>query len=158
MPNCLFCDIIAGKIPSRKVYEDDRVYAFEDIKPGAPTHVLIIPKAHIVDLKHAQPQDAEIIGYCSWWRRKSPASAASRTAIARSLTSDRERGSPSFTSTCTCWADAISLGLRVSLSWVTVAPLDTGTVHLQAVANGRARGLQLLLWIPPVLGLSGIAV
>ena len=63
MPNCLFCDIIAGKIPSRKVYEDDRVYAFEDIKPGAPTHVLIIPKAHIVDLKHAQPQDAEIIGY-----------------------------------------------------------------------------------------------
>ncbi len=64
MPNCLFCDIIAGKIPAKKVYEDDRVFAFEDIKPGAPTHVLIIPKEHIVDLKHARPEDAEIIGYC----------------------------------------------------------------------------------------------
>ena len=64
MPNCLFCDIIAGKIPSKKVYEDDRVYAFEDIKKSAPTHVLIIPKKHIVDLKHAQAEDAEIIGYC----------------------------------------------------------------------------------------------
>jgi histidine triad (HIT) family protein len=64
MSTCLFCDIIAGKIPSKKVYEDDRVYAFEDIKPGAPTHVLIIPRQHIVDLKHAKAEDAEIIGYC----------------------------------------------------------------------------------------------
>jgi len=64
MSNCLFCDIIAGKIPSKKVYEDDRVYAFEDIRKSAPTHVLIIPKKHIVDLKHAQAEDAEIIGYC----------------------------------------------------------------------------------------------
>jgi histidine triad (HIT) family protein len=63
-PNCLFCKIIAGKIPSKKVYEDDRVYVFEDINPQAPTHVLIIPKDHIEGVNTARPEDAEIIGYC----------------------------------------------------------------------------------------------
>ena len=63
--NCLFCKIIAGKIPSKKVYEDEKVYAFEDIDPKAPTHVLIIPKQHVVDLKNAKAEDAEIIGYCN---------------------------------------------------------------------------------------------
>jgi histidine triad (HIT) family protein len=65
MSDCLFCKIIAGKIPSKKVYEDDRTYAFEDINPQAPTHVLIVPKKHIVDIKEAGPADAEIIGYCN---------------------------------------------------------------------------------------------
>ncbi len=64
MTDCLFCKIIAGKIPSKKIYEDDRVFAFEDINPQAPTHVLIVPKKHIVGLKEAAPDDAEIIGYC----------------------------------------------------------------------------------------------
>jgi histidine triad (HIT) family protein len=63
MSDCLFCKIIEGKIPSKKVYEDDRVFAFEDIQPQAPTHVLIIPKRHIVGLKEATVEDAEIIGY-----------------------------------------------------------------------------------------------
>lgn len=45
--DCLFCKIISGEIPSKKVYEDDEVYAFYDIKPMAPVHVLIIPKQHI---------------------------------------------------------------------------------------------------------------
>lgn len=44
---CLFCDIINGKIPSKKVYENDRVYAFEDINPQAPVHVLVIHKNHV---------------------------------------------------------------------------------------------------------------
>jgi histidine triad (HIT) family protein len=61
--NCLFCRIITGRVPSKKVYEDDRVFVFEDINPQAPTHVLVIPKKHIVDLKNASPEDAEIIGY-----------------------------------------------------------------------------------------------
>jgi histidine triad (HIT) family protein len=65
MTDCLFCKIIAGKIPSKKVFEDDRVYVFEDIQPKAPTHVLIVPKKHIVDIKEATPEDAEIIGYCN---------------------------------------------------------------------------------------------
>ena len=47
MTNCLFCKIIAGDIPSTKVYEDDQVYAFRDINPQAPTHILVIPKEHI---------------------------------------------------------------------------------------------------------------
>ena len=46
MKDCLFCKIIAGEIPSTKVYEDDRVYAFRDINPQAPVHVLIVPKKH----------------------------------------------------------------------------------------------------------------
>lgn len=65
MPDCLFCKIIAGEIPSKKVHEDEKVYAFEDIEPAAPTHVLIVPKRHIAGLKEATPEDAEIIGYCN---------------------------------------------------------------------------------------------
>jgi histidine triad (HIT) family protein len=64
MSDCLFCKIIAGKIPSKKVYEDDKVFAFEDIKPAAPTHILIVPKRHFAGLKEAESSDAEIIGYC----------------------------------------------------------------------------------------------
>ena len=64
MTDCLFCRIIRGEIPSKKVYEDEHTYAFEDINPHAPTHVLIIPKEHIVGLKEARPKDAEIIGRC----------------------------------------------------------------------------------------------
>jgi histidine triad (HIT) family protein len=64
MDDCLFCKIIDGKVPSKKVYEDDKVYVFEDIKPVAPTHVLIVPKRHFPGLKEAEASDAEIIGYC----------------------------------------------------------------------------------------------
>lgn len=48
MDDCLFCKIVAGEIPSQKVYEDELVYAFKDIAPAAPVHVLIIPKKHIM--------------------------------------------------------------------------------------------------------------
>ncbi|MGC2210859.1 MAG: histidine triad nucleotide-binding protein [Candidatus Korobacteraceae bacterium] len=64
MNNCLFCKIIAGEIPSKKVYEDDQVYVFEDIQPVAPTHVLIVPKRHFAGLEKAEASDAAIIGYC----------------------------------------------------------------------------------------------
>ncbi len=63
MSECLFCQVIAGKVPSKKVYEDDKVLAFEDIRPQAPTHVLIVPKRHIRGLAEAEAADAEIIGY-----------------------------------------------------------------------------------------------
>ena len=61
---CLFCQIIRGDIPSKKVFEDEHLYAFEDIDPKAPTHVLVIPKRHFAGLKEAQASDAEIIGRC----------------------------------------------------------------------------------------------
>jgi len=64
MSDCLFCKIIEGKIPSKKVYEDEQTFAFEDINPQAPTHILIVPRRHVVDLKDAKPEDAELIGYC----------------------------------------------------------------------------------------------
>ncbi|HXY15900.1 MAG TPA: histidine triad nucleotide-binding protein [Terriglobales bacterium] len=64
MSDCLFCRIIAGEIPSKKVYEDDHIYAFEDINPQAPTHVLVVPKKHVSGLKEAKVEDAELIGRC----------------------------------------------------------------------------------------------
>jgi len=63
MSDCLFCKIIRGQIPARKAYEDDKVFAFHDINPQAPTHILIIPKKHITGLDHAGAEDAELIGY-----------------------------------------------------------------------------------------------
>ncbi len=64
MNDCLFCKIIRGEIPSKKVYEDEHTYAFDDINPQAPTHVLVVPKKHLRGLKEAAVEDAELIGYC----------------------------------------------------------------------------------------------
>ena len=64
MGDCLFCKIIAGEIPSKKVFEDEHTFAFEDISPRAPTHVLIVPKKHVRGLKEAEAEDAEIVGWC----------------------------------------------------------------------------------------------
>jgi len=60
--DCLFCRLVRGEIPAKKVFEDKDTFVFEDINPQAPTHVLIVPKKHIVDLKEATPEDAETIG------------------------------------------------------------------------------------------------
>jgi histidine triad (HIT) family protein len=63
-PNCLFCRILRGEVPCKKIHEDEHVFAFEDIRPQAPTHVLIIPKKHFAGLKESQAEDAEEIGRC----------------------------------------------------------------------------------------------
>lgn len=63
MPDCLFCKIIAGDIPSDKVYEDDSVFAFRDISPQAPTHILIVPKKHVAKLSDAADEDADVLGH-----------------------------------------------------------------------------------------------
>jgi histidine triad (HIT) family protein len=60
--DCLFCRIAGGEIPSKKVYEDESVYAFEDIAPKAPTHVLVIPKKHISRLADVSPGDEALLG------------------------------------------------------------------------------------------------
>lgn len=62
MSDCLFCKIIAGEIPSTKVYEDDQILAFRDIKPEAPTHILFIPKKHIPNLNQLQEEDQPLLG------------------------------------------------------------------------------------------------
>jgi histidine triad (HIT) family protein len=60
--DCLFCKIAAKKIPSKTVYEDDDVFAFEDIGPQAPTHILIIPRKHFASLNEATREDQAVIG------------------------------------------------------------------------------------------------
>ena len=64
MADCLFCRIIRGEVPSKKVYEDEHTFAFEDINPQGPTHVLVLPKKHIPGLKEAKAEDAALVGLC----------------------------------------------------------------------------------------------
>ena len=61
--NCLFCKIIAGDIPSTKVYEDETVYAFRDIAPQAPTHILVVPKAHIEDCNGITAENSAVVAH-----------------------------------------------------------------------------------------------
>lgn len=61
-PNCLFCKIAAGKIPSRLVYQDDELFAFHDIHPSAPVHFLVIPKLHIPSMALLTPEHAAMMG------------------------------------------------------------------------------------------------
>jgi len=63
MSDCLFCKIVAGDIPSKKVYEDDLCYAFYDIDPQAPTHFLVIPKEHIQSVSAVDAGNAHIVGH-----------------------------------------------------------------------------------------------
>jgi histidine triad (HIT) family protein len=60
--DCLFCKIAAKKIPAKMVYEDEDVFAFEDINPQAPTHLLICPKKHFESMHHAEPEDQMVMG------------------------------------------------------------------------------------------------
>ena len=62
MSDCLFCKIIKREIPASIVYEDDRVLAFNDINPQAPTHVLVVPKRHIASLAELAAEDDAIVG------------------------------------------------------------------------------------------------
>lgn len=62
MNDCLFCKIIAGEIPSKKVYEDNEIFAFRDINPKAPDHILIVPKRHIDRIENLQTGDAGLMG------------------------------------------------------------------------------------------------
>ena len=64
MENCLFCKIAAGIIPSTKVYEDETVLAFRDIAPQAPTHILVIPKAHISGMSEVSAENAALVAHC----------------------------------------------------------------------------------------------
>lgn len=62
MSDCIFCRIVAGEIPSKKVFEDEQLVAFEDVSPKAPTHVLVVPRRHIARLSDASPGDEALLG------------------------------------------------------------------------------------------------
>ena len=61
--DCLFCKIVAGEIPSTKVYEDEKVLAFRDIAPMAPTHILVIPKAHIGSVAEITAENSDVVAH-----------------------------------------------------------------------------------------------
>lgn len=63
MADCLFCKIIAGEIPSKKLYEDDKIFAFYDIAPIAPVHFLVIPKQHIQSVDEINGENSELVAY-----------------------------------------------------------------------------------------------
>ena len=63
MSNCLFCKIVAGDIPSTRVYEDETVLAFRDIAPQAPTHILVIPKAHIASVAEVTAENSGVVAH-----------------------------------------------------------------------------------------------
>ncbi|MBL0422298.1 histidine triad nucleotide-binding protein [Ramlibacter sp. AW1] len=61
-PNCIFCKIVEGQLPSRKLYEDEELLAFHDIHPWAPVHFLVVPKRHILSMAHVTSEDAPLLG------------------------------------------------------------------------------------------------
>ena len=61
--DCIFCKIIAGEIPSNKVYEDDKILAFHDINPEAPMHVLVIPKVHIPSMDAVTAENSAVVAH-----------------------------------------------------------------------------------------------
>jgi len=64
--SCLFCKIVEGSIPSKAVYQDEQCYAFLDIDPKAPLHVLVIPRKHIASLAAAEAEDSALLGHLLW--------------------------------------------------------------------------------------------
>src|SRR5580765_8537887 len=75
MSNCLFCKIIAGEIPSKKVYEDGDLIAFNDINPQAPMHVRVVPRLHVATLNDLKPEHDALVGNMT---RRAAAIAAER--------------------------------------------------------------------------------
>lgn len=64
--SCLFCKIVEGSVPSKTVYQDDQCYAFADIDPRAPVHVLVVPRKHIASLADAEASDQALLGHMLW--------------------------------------------------------------------------------------------
>lgn len=65
MSDCIFCKIVSGEIPSRKLYEDDTVLAYYDINPQAPVHFLVIPKEHIESIAAITPENSAVVAHCA---------------------------------------------------------------------------------------------
>jgi len=64
--SCIFCKIVAGEIPSKAIYQDDLAYAFADIGPKAPVHILIVPREHIASLSEAAETHCDLLGHLLW--------------------------------------------------------------------------------------------
>ena len=64
MSDCIFCKIIAGEIPSQRVFEDESVYAFRDITPQAPTHILVVPREHVASAAELSAENSHLVAKC----------------------------------------------------------------------------------------------
>jgi hypothetical protein len=129
MSKTLFEKIIAREVPATIVYEDDKVVAFRDIQPQAPTHVLIIPKKVIPRIAEAKPEDHQVL--------KWPGSLALRSrATVWCSTTDRMQVKPSRTCTATSLAGASSDGRRVEQACPS-ASAQRSTQHLTETRDTR---------------------
>ena len=113
MDDCLFCKIARGEIPSRQVYEDDELFAFHDINPARPVHILVIPKRHITSLATVSDADAPVLGRM--------------LAVANKLAS--ENGSPD--------------GFRVIINSGRVGGQEVGHLHAHIVGGPEPVGPML---------------
>ena len=100
-PNCIFCKIVAGQIPAKKVFEDDQVLAFHDIHPWAPVHILLIPKVHLTSMVDVGPEHRDLLGHMMVLSSRLMASWVSRMATAMSSTRAATARRKCNTSTCT---------------------------------------------------------
>ena len=108
MSDCLFCKIIAGEIPSSKVYEDELCYAFYDIAPQAPTHFLVVPKAHIQSVSAVTAENSAVVAHIFEVIAKLSKELGFDEAGYRVVsTSVRRASSPCPTCTSMCWPDGI---------------------------------------------------
>ena len=101
--DCLFCKIIAGDIPSTKVYEDEMVYAFRDIAPMAPTHILIVPKVHMASADEVTSENSAYVARIFEVIPKIAAAECLEKDTVSSPTAVRMAVSRSSTFTSTCW-------------------------------------------------------
>jgi hypothetical protein len=100
MPDCIFCKIASGIIPSSKVYEDDTLFAFRDIHPQSPTHILIIPRQHYSFLRDMEDKDESLLGHMLLTANK----IARRVVIVWLSIPDPREGRLFNMYTCICWA------------------------------------------------------
>lgn len=90
--SCIFCRIVSGEIPSRRVFEDDQAVAFEDLNPQAPTHVLVVPRKHLATLLEASGDDERLLGHLQ--------------RVATGIARDRGLDARGFRVVTNCLADA----------------------------------------------------
>ena len=114
MQDCIFCKIVRGEIPSKKVYEDDQVLAFHDIRPQAPVHFMLVPKRHIASLAEVTPGDADVLGRML--------ALASRLA--------REQGSPD--------------GFRTIINTGRIGRQDVMHVHVHVIGGPNPLGAMIV--------------
>lgn len=111
--DCVFCRIVRGELPAKKVYEDDEVLAFHDIHPLAPVHFMLVPKRHIATLADATPDDAPVLG--------------KMMALAGRLA--REQGSPD--------------GFRTIVNTGRIGRQDVMHLHIHVLGGPNPLGLML---------------